>query len=652
MDKQKFPNLFSPITLANTVFRNRIFASATGPSDLNADLTLSPQTCAYYERKAIGGASAVCLGNSSVDTIHGRSMGSFVDLSDNNQLKGLHRLAGAISRHGSVPSMELTHAGSHAFSSFDDGNPIYGPIEYIDEQGRHILPATEEIIGMFIDQFAKAAAFAKFCGFGMVNIHGGHGWLITQFMSPVTNTRTDRWGGSPENRCRLAIEITKAVRKACGPGFPIEMRMSGSECNPGGYDLDEGIAIAKQLDGIVDIIHVSAGSHEVREVFTVTHPSMFLDDGANVKYAAEIRKHVKQSAVATVGALADPALMEEIIASGKADIVALARGLIADPDLPVKAVTGRDGEVRKCMRCLACFSNHIVRRKYLCAINPIIGNEMEDMWAQKPAKSKKVLVAGGGIAGMQAALTAAARGHEVVLCEKSDKLGGVLKCEQDVSFKRNLGIYIERQADAVEKAGVSIVLNTPVTPKIAEKYAPDVIIAAFGARPVVPGIKGIDGGNVFGAEDVYYDISKAGKHVVIIGGGLVGAELGIHLAMEGRKVDIVEVLPELSYGGNILHAIAIDIEIKKYDIGVHLNTEVLEITEEGIRTLGSDGNGQGFIRADTVIYAVGQEPQRAEADAIRFYAPEFFQIGDCLTPKNITEATSTAYHIALGIGRV
>lgn len=650
MNMMKFPHLFAPITLANTVFRNRIFASATGPTNLNYDKTPSQQTCALYERRALGGAASVCVGNCSVDIVNGRSSSSFVDLSDRSQLSPLFKLAGAISRHGAVPSIELTHGGSHAYGSFMEGNPIYGPIELDDGDGRHILQATEEVIERIIEQFAKAAVFAKQCGFGMVTLHGGHGWLISQFVSPISNTRTDRWGGSIENRCRLPIAICGAIRKAVGPNFPIEMRISGSECHPGGYDIDEGVAISKQLDGHVDIIHVSAGSHEVREVFTVTHPSMFLEDGVNVKYAAEIKKHIKQSAVATVGALADPFLMEEIIASGQADMVAIARGLIADPDLPIKARTGRDAEINTCMRCLACFSNRMQKNQYLCAINPVIGHETEDEWERKPAIKKRVLVAGGGVAGMQAALTAASRGHEVILCEKSDSLGGVLKCEEGVPFKANLAKYLKRQADAVDKSGVKIHLNTSVTPDVAERYAPDVIIAAFGARPVIPDIKGINSRNVYGAEEVYYDTTKAGGQTAILGGGLVGMELGIHLTMQGCSVEIIEMLPTLSFGSNHLHAMAIELELARLGIKCHLNSKVVELSEEGV--LVEESGTLRNIRVETIIYAVGQRPLRSEADALCYCAKEFYQIGDCLTPRNITEATRTAYHTALDIGRI
>ena len=651
MSHFKFPHLFEPVTIGNTVFRNRIFGSPTGPSNLSSHQYPTQETCAYYERKALGGAASVCVGDCSVDPIHGRTASSRIRLGEKGAFSSMSKLADAISRHGAVASVELQHGGSHSYGSVEDGNTVYGPVEYTDENGCRVLPMTEEIIEMTINKFAEAAVWCRRAGFGMVTIHGGHGWLISQFVSPISNTRTDRWGGSIENRCRLPIAICDAVRKAVGPGFPIELRISGSECHPGGYDIDEGIEIAKQLDGHADIIHVSAGSHEVWDVFTVTHPSMFLEDGANVRYAAEIKKHIKRSYVATVGALSDPALMEEIIASGKADIVEVARGLIADPDLPLKASTGREDDINKCMRCLACFSNLMAKSQFICAINPIIGHEYESKFDIPAAKKKKVLIAGGGIGGMQAALTAAERGHEVILCEKSDRLGGALKCEDSVPFKKHLAEYLELQAKRVHKAAIDVRLNTPVTPELAESFNPDVIIAALGARPIVPNIKGINKANVFSAEEIYNAPAKAGKHVVILGGGLVGAELAIHLANLGRNVAIVEMLPELNNGGNILQGLSIGIELRRLGIKVHLNTKALEINNKGVVGTCEDADGQKLFEADTVICAVGQKPLREEADALRFCAPEFHQIGDCLTPRNITEATKAAYNVSRDIGR-
>ena len=648
MNILKYPRLFSPITLAGALFRNRIFASPTGTAYMTGEHYPIQETNAYYERKAIGGAASVCVGDAVVCSKHGRFNNSHLALDDPGAQSPLTRLSDSITRHGAVASIELSHSGSHARSSAREGNQIFGPMEYVTEEGYRVEAMNEEKILEVIEQFANAARWAKQCGFGMVTIHGGHGWLLTEFMSPVSNRRTDRWGGTPENRCRFAVEVCKAVRRAVGPAFPIEMRISGSECNPAGYDIEEGIAIAKQLDGHLDLIHVSAGSHEVWDVFTVTHPDMFLPDGVNVKYAAEIKKHVK-TPVATVGALADPELMEEIIASGQADIVEVARGLIADPDLPLKARTGRESEINKCMRCLWCFSSHITTGQFWCSINPVIGREIEEKWEIQPVVKKKILVAGGGIGGMQAAVTAARRGHEVILCEKTGKLGGVLLCEHDVPFKKPLAQYLERQAGIVYEAGAEVRMNAEVTMELAMDIAPDVIIAALGSNPVKPDIPGINRDNVFAAQEIYADPGKAGKRVVIIGGGLAGSELAIYLAGIGRYVEIVEMAPALSDGRNMLHALAIRLELARKKVIANLSVKAVEITGAGL--VGDGPQGIRLFEADTVVYAAGQAPLRSEAVALYGAAPEFYQIGDCLTPRNIPEATRLAYNIARDIGR-
>ncbi len=651
MQTFKYPHLFDPIRIGGTYFRNRIFAAPTGHQDLTPEGYAKPNVAAYYERKAIGGAAAVTVGEGIVDSVRGKGGVYHIVLDDPMAAHSLFSLTDAVTRHGAVASVELQHAGMFANRSLavygaESRGLAFGPVE-CEIDGRHILPMTDEIIEETIEAFANAALFAKQCGFGMVTIHGGHGWLISQFVSPFVNTRTDKWGGSVENRCRLPVAIADAIHKKCERGFPVEIRISGSECHAAGYGIDEGIAIAGQLDGHVDLIHVSAGSHEVREVFTVTHPSMFLEDGVNVKYAAEIKNHVK-TPVATVGALSDPALMEEIIASGKADVVEIARGLIAEPDLPNKARAGRDQDIKKCMRCLACFSSLLTNGQFYCAINPETSRELDCRYEEPVREKKTVLIAGGGIGGMQAAITCAQRGHDVILCEKTARLGGTLRCEEKVPFKKRLDDYIEYQIREIGKAAVDVRLETEVTKELAERIAPDVIIAALGARPVVPNIKGIDGKNVIGAEDAYINPEKVGKHVVILGGGLVGVELGIYLAQLGREVSIVEMLDQLSDGGNFLHMISLEVEIAKYNIGTNLNTKAVEINEKGV--LGEGPDGEKLFKADTVIYAIGQKPLYEEASALRSCAPAFYQIGDCNVPKNITAATSAAYTIAKDIG--
>ena len=529
----------------------------------------------------------------------------------------------------------------------------------------------EPYIEHLIACFARGAAFARQCGFNMVTIHGGHGWLFSQFMSPRDNKRSDRWGGTFENRMRFPLQAVDAIRRAVGSGFPIEIRLSGAEyLGDEGYDLDYGIAIAKALDGKVDLLHISAGHHEIDAASMVTHPSMFMPDGVNVHLAAEIKKHVK-TPVATVGALTDPTMMEEIVASGKADIVQLGRQSLADHELPNKARSGREDDINKCLRCYNCFSYSTLGGVFTCATNPVIGSELEYMCEIPARKKKTVLVAGGGIGGMQAALTAAERGHTVILCEKTDRLGGVLRCEKNIPFKQHLEEYLDMQARRIMKSSVEVRLNTPVTPEVAEALHPDVVIAALGSRPVRPPIPGIDKPMVYGAEDIYNDPSLAGQRAVILGGGLVGLELGVFLAQNGREVTIVEMLPRTcaspddketserfaAFGGMVVgdplvHGIAIRellIAHPELKLTIKTSTKALEITGTGLTAEGPDG--VVTYPADTVVYAVGQRPLSDEAQALRDTAPEFYALGDCVTPKNIYSATQAAWAIARDLGR-
>lgn len=644
----KYPNLFKPIELAGTLFRNRIFVSPQGFYNVGKDNLPNADEAAFYERKALGGAASVCVGDCIVDINTGRHYPFLLDMKDEATLPGLSAVASAISRHGAVASAELSHAGMHATESASRSGKFYGPVAMEGKYGP-VEEMSEEMILSIVDSFAKAAAWAKRCGFGMVTIHGGHGWLLGQFFSPKVNTRTDKWGGSLENRLRLSLAVVDAVRRAVDRNFPIEFRMSGSECCEAGYELADGIELAKALDGRVDLIHVSAGHHEVPSAMVITHPSMFLPDGCNVYLAAEIKKHVK-TPVATVGAFTTPEQMEAVIADGLADVVEIARQSLADPDLPIKARTGREDEIRRCIRCNNCFGGGGEHRIFECAINPEISHELQYRSLPQPRSLKKVLVIGGGVGGMEAALTAAWRGHKVVLCEKSAQLGGALRCESLVPFKQNMIAYLDKQAHLLEKAGVDIRLNTPVTPEYAGGEKPDVIIAALGARPVKPPIKGIDGENVLGAEEVYLHPELAGENVAILGGGLVGIELGLFLAGLGRKVTIVEMAPRLSVHEFSMHSLALEVEIPKRGLTVHLSTAASEIYEGGLHAKGPEGEFD--LAADTVIYATGQRPLKADAAAFADCAPEFYQLGDCVAPKNIHAATSVAHMIACDIGRV
>ncbi|MDR0489776.1 MAG: NAD(P)/FAD-dependent oxidoreductase [Oscillospiraceae bacterium] len=670
MSISKYPHLFEPFAIGNTVFRNRIFASPEGYYNVGADNLPGLDEIAFFERKALGGFASVSVGDCIVDSATGVHYPYLIRMDDPNTLPGLSALASAITRNGAAASAELSHAGMYArfikdpggknygpdttgeFEARKDGakgGTLYGPVYMADGKYGEVEAMPEELILHIVEKYGQAAAWAKRCGFNMVTVHAGHGWMLAQFMSPIVNTRADRWGGSLENRMRFPLAVVDSIRKHVGRDFPIEIRISGSECSEYAYDLAEGVKIAEALDGKVDILHISAGHHEFEETFLITHPSMFMEDGVNVKFAAEIKKHVK-TPVATVGALTDPQMMEEIIASGKADIVQLGRQSLADPDMPLKARLGREDDIDKCLRCCMCFSGAGTHRYLQCSINPSIGRELEEQGAIPPREKKRVLVAGGGVGGMQAAISCSKQGHEVILCEKSGRLGGVLRCEQNVPFKARLEEYLDRQARRISRMPITVRLNTEVTQEYVESINPDVIIAALGARPAVPPIPGIDGTTVIGAEELYNDPSIAGDALVIIGGGLVGIELGVFMAGRGKKVTIVEIMEDFALDTFGMHSMALMSEIARLGVGTYLSTTVKGISREGVSCENADGTF--MLPADMVVYATGQKPLREEAFALSRCAPEFYQIGDCTTPRNIMTATREAYTVARNIGRI
>jgi 2,4-dienoyl-CoA reductase-like NADH-dependent reductase (Old Yellow Enzyme family)/thioredoxin reductase len=648
--ERKYPNLCKPIKVGNVIFRNRMFSAPMGGTDITAECTIGRASIGFYELRAKGGAAAVTISECMVHPETDGSHAYHLDLQTVGSLSSFTYTADAIRRHGAIASVELSHSGQYAGTYLTDkdnkrGLAQWGPIDGIRPDGMEVKALTEEMISDIIEAYGKCAELAKRAGFEMVMVHGGHGWLINQFLSPYFNHRTDKYGGSLENRVRLAQEVLDSVRKAVGPGFPIEFRMSGSELFKGGYDLEEGVEIAKLLESRVDLLHVSAGTYQ--RGFSVTHPSMFVPHGCNVYLAAEIKKHVSVP-VATIGGLNDPDMMEEIIASGKADVVEMARALLADHELPRKIMSNRHEDIVKCLRCFTCMAERAVTSTRRCTVNPLIGRELEGTEIIPSPKPCKVLVAGGGPGGLQAAITAAKRGHKVILCEKSDQLGGILKGEQAILFKYEmyeLGVTLGKLA---KDAGVEIRLNTTVTKEYVEKEEAGALIIAVGSEPLVPNIPGLKGDNVVIVNNYYLEKDKISNEVVVLGGGLAGCEAAIHFAQEGKTVHLIEMRTELAPDANIRHRPILLKEIENNKIHVHTGYRGLCVTKEGVVCADADGEEQ-LVPGTTVICALGQLARRKVVEELIDCAPYVAQIGDCVHPSTITTAVYQGYHAALDI---
>ena len=645
----KYPNLTSPIKLGKVTFRNRIFSAPMGATDITADCCPGPRTQGFYELRAKGGAAAVTV---SELVVHPDTDGSHMlhlDLETVGCLAAHTFVADAIRRHGAVPSIELSHSGQYAGTYMSDKNKKaslnqWGPSDGTRPDGRPVKALSKEQIDDIVKTYGEKAALCKRAGYEMIMVHAGHGWLLHQFLSPYLNHRTDEYGGSLENRIRIVREVLASVRNAVGPDFPVEVRLSGSELFDGGYGIEDGIKIAQAVEDLVDLIHVSAGSYQFG--FFNTTPPMFDEHGVNVWLAAEIKKHVKKP-VATIGALSDPEQMERIIAEGKADVVYMGRQLLADPFHPQKVMSGQEDRIVKCLRCYTCMAERPVTFTRRCAVNPLIGREIEGMEVVPARKSKKVMVVGGGVAGLKAAVTAAQRGHKVILCEKADKVGGILKSEEAISFKHEmyeLGVVLERQA---KDEGVEIRLNTTVTPEYVEKEGVDALILAVGSTPIVPPIPGIDSDNVIIVNDYYLNKDKVSDSVVVLGGGLAGCECAIHLGMEGKKVELVEMRDTLAADCNIRQRPILMRKVAEF-LAAHTEYVGQKITADGVVCKDKEGN-EVLVPGKTVICALGQRANRADVDALRRCAPFVREVGDCVRPANITKAIYEAYHAALDI---
>jgi len=634
---RKFPNLFSPLKVGGLTLKNRIISAPMTYPILTSDGCLTPEATAFYELRAKGGAAAVTVSELIVDGKTGKYYPVQVTIDAPNAKDSLAVAARAVRKHGAIASMELSHGGRFALT---DG-PAWGPVDVVENGIQVAKKMTQAMIDGIVESYARAAALCRDAGYEMLLIHAGHGWLLEQFLSPSTNSRDDEYGGSLQNRARLALEVISAVRQAVGQGFPIELRISAEEYLADGYSREDIISFSKLAEEKIDLLQVSTGAH--KGSFDRTHPSMFYERGVNVHYAEVLKKHVKIP-VSTIGALNEPVMLEEIIKSGRADAVVMARALLADPYLPKKALTGRDEEIVRCCRCFTCMAERLITGLRVCALNPVIGHEYEFNYAPPPTKQKKVLIAGGGPGGMQCAITAAERGHEVILCEKSAVLGGSLQAERGISFKADLYKFIDVKALQMEKALVDVRLDTEVTPELASEIAPDVLVVAAGSKPYIPPIPGVE--KAILADDIPEAGHKLGKKIVIIGGGLVGCETAVHLAREGRDVFVVEMKNDLCTDANPRHRPLLLAELGK-NVTCLTDATAIKVTDEGLDCMTKDG--EVLIPADNVIIAAGRISNRAAFEALCDCAPYVDAIGDCVKPGNVAQAVFRGHFAALDI---
>lgn len=646
--KEKYPHLFSPIRIGNIRLKNRIIAAPTSPSMITTEGHFTPEMTAYLEEKAKGGVAVVTYGESIVHSATGKSHNKQLQLDSFGVKQGMAQTARAIHNAGAYANIQLSHGGKYgglvSVGGDQDGCEVaYGPSHEMTPAGE-VQEMPKELILEIVESYKTGAKLCKDCGFDMVQVHAAHGWLFSQFLSPVMNQRTDEFGGSLENRARFLMMALDAVREGVGSRFPIEIRISGDDLTDVGLGLEDCVKVAKMVEDKVDLFNVSCGNHEDPAMFCRTHPSAFFKRGVNVYLAAEIKKHVSKP-VACVGSLNDPAQMEEIIATGQADIVEIGRALLADPYLAKKALEGNADDITPCLRCYECFGETSKSETVKCTVNPTMGQQYPEKTRKQTADMKKrVLIAGGGPAGMEAAITAALRGHDVTLVEKSGELGGNLHPAGAAYFKEDIRKLCKVLISRVEKAGVKVVLNTEVTPEYVEAFDPDALFVAIGSNELRPPIKGMDLPHVIMAIDAELHPEKLGKKVAIMGGGLVGGEAAVSFHHEGKECSIIEMKSKIAEEVNSFYRGGLMPEIEKA-AACYADTKVKEIVPEGVLC---EKDGEEFIiEADSVVCALGFRAPYDKVDALCDKVDEYYIIGDCKNVGQIYHATNQAYYAAM-----
>jgi 2,4-dienoyl-CoA reductase-like NADH-dependent reductase (Old Yellow Enzyme family)/thioredoxin reductase len=631
-----YPSLLSPGRIGRMEVRNRVVMSPMGTNFASDTGGVTERMIRHYVERARGGTGLIIVENTTVQYPQGRGAVAHNRIDRDEYIPGLNRLAEAVQRHGARIAIQLNHVGALTAPQICGGAPV-GPSDVPAAPGKAIpRPLTVDEIEEIGRCFVAAAIRAQRAGFDGIELHAAHGYLLSQFLSSYTNRREDEYGGSLENRARFALEVIASVRNAVGRGFPVWMRMNGDDFVEGGTTQEEYKALAPILvQAGLDALHVSAAMPAAHH--KQVEPMRF-PQGWKLYLAEGIRKVVDVPVLAA-SVIREPDFADRAIADGKTDFVVIGRGLLADPDWVNKARSGQPEKIRKCISCNVCSKSRSVDGIPIrCTVNPFLGREEELGVVPPIAEPKRVLVIGGGPAGMEAAWAAAVRGYQVVLCERGEELGGQMLLSSRPPGKEKVLWLHESLRRQLAETGVDVRLGQQVTADLVRQFRPDAVILATGGKPLRPPIQKLDDSRVVTAWDVLDGTADIrDKTVTMIGAGLVACETALYLAEKGNRVTMVEMLDRIAPDVEPTTRIDLLEELERAGIIGHANCRARAVEADGLACEFGDGTAALF-GADVIVLAAGAEAERSLADALEAMDLPVTIVGDARQPRRLVNA--------------
>ncbi len=633
--------LFQPLRIGSLEVKNRLVMApmATHYADETGAVTRKFKD--YYIARARGGVGLIVIESGYIHPL-GRGGTRRLGLHDDRLIPGLKELVDLVHSEGAAICSQIHHAGRQINVVFTGGRyPVSASSIPAGLEG--VVPRTLRVeeIEELVEAFGQAARRSLAAGFDAILIHAAHGYLVHQFLSPLSNRRKDRYGGTFTRRLRFLKDVVHRCLEEVGKEYPLMVRFSADEFITGGFTLREGQKIAQNLEHWgVKALHVSGGTHDTQEMEI---QPMAIPRGCLVHLAEGIKK-VVQVPVATVGRIVDPGMAEDILQRGKADLITLGRALLADPDFPKKAREGRAEEIRPCIACLqGCLDRLYQGLPITCMVNPRAG--LEDELKIKPAeKRKKVFIIGGGPGGMEAARVAALRGHHVTLVERGDHLGGQFHLASLPPGKEEIKAFLRYLEGQLKKLGVKIFLNWEMSPDKIDRIDAEVVILASGGAPQKPEIPGVERENVLTAWEALMNPERVGEKVLVVGAGAVGAETAEFLADRGREVTLIEMLKEIASDEQRVNRKLLLRRLGEKGVKIRILTKATAVIPQGVKVEGGE-----ILLADTVILATGVQPNNSLEEGLKKLKIEFFSVGDCKTPRKAIDAIHEGYRVALNL---